>query len=49
MEDQIGIEVRTVEGVDERGVLLGDMAVAEVLAHDGTVLGFGQGVVIGLA
>ncbi len=34
------------EGVDESGEALRDMAVAQVFAHDGAVLGFRQAVVV---
>lgn len=46
---QPGVEHLLVERVDEVGVLLRDVAVAHVLAHDAGVLALGQGVVVAVA
>ena len=48
MEVEVGVERFGVKAIDVRGMLLGDMAVAHELAHHGTVLGLGQGIVVGL-
>ena len=37
------------EGVDDGGKALRDVGIAEMLADDGAVLGFGQAVVVGVA
>lgn len=46
MEVQEGVEEVAAEGVEGDGVVLRDMFVAEQLAHDAAVLGFGQAVVV---
>ena len=46
MEVDVGIEVIPVEGVDQRGEALRDVAIAQVLADDGAVLTFHQGIVV---
>jgi len=49
MEVDAGVEMIAVEGVDEVGVLLRDVDVAEDFAHNGVVLAFGQCVVVGVS
>ena len=49
VEVEIGIELIGIEAIDRCGVVLRDMAVAHELADDRAVLGFGQGVVVGLS
>ena len=46
MEVDVGVQEVLAEGVDLGGKALRDMAVAQVFAHDGAVLGFGQTVVV---
>ena len=38
VEIEVGVEMVAAEDVDQSGVVLRDMAVAEVFAHDGAVL-----------
>src|SRR5680860_1899578 len=48
-EVDIGVQVLPVECVDQRGPALGNMAVTELLADDGGVLAFRQGIVIAVS
>lgn len=49
VEIEIGIELLGIEAIDRGSVVLRNMAVAHDLEDDRAVLGFGQGVVVGLA
>ena len=44
---EVGRELIEQKRADDSGVTAGDMAVAQVLAHDRTVLAFDQGIVVG--
>ena len=46
MEIDIRIQMLATERVDQRRKALRDVAVAQVLAHDGAILGFGLGVIV---
>ena len=46
MEVDIGVQVVAAEGIDRHGKALRDVAVAQVLAHDGAVFRFGLGIVV---
>ena len=46
MEVDVGVELVTVEGVDQRCPLLGDVDIAQMLTHDSAVFAFDQGIVI---
>ena len=46
MEVDTGIEVVAAESIHQWGEVLWDMAVTQMLTHDGAVLGFGLGVVV---
>lgn len=46
MEVDGGIQVVAAEVIDRRGKALRDVAVAQMLAHNGAILGLGLGVVI---
>ena len=48
MEVDVRVEVVRTECVDPFCELLRDMRVAQVLAHHGAVLGFCQGIIVGL-
>ena len=46
MEINIWVQMILAERVNQGRKALRDMAVAQVLAHDGAVLGFGLGVIV---
>ena len=46
MEVEVGIEVIAAERIDEARKALRDVAVAQVLAHDGPILRFSLGVIV---
>ena len=46
VEVDVGVEEFVAERVDRVGETLRNMAVTQVFAHDGAVLGFGQAIVI---
>ena len=46
MEVDVGVEVVAAEGIHQCGETLRDVAVTQMFAHDGAVLGFSLGVVV---
>jgi hypothetical protein len=46
MEVDVGVQEIAAEVIDRRGKALRDMTVAQMLAHDGAILGLGLGVVV---
>lgn len=46
---QVWDQMLLIEGVDERGIALRDVGIAEVFAHRGGVLALDQGVIVGSA
>jgi len=48
VEVQIGIEMRLIEGIDERGPALGNGGMAKDFSHHRPILTFHQGIIIGL-
>ena len=49
VEIQIRDQMLLIKGVDEHGIVLRDVGIAEVFAHRGGVLALDQGVVVGSA
>jgi len=49
MEVDIGIEVFAAESIYPWGKVLRDVAVTQMFAHDGGVLGFGLGIVVAVS
>ena len=45
----VGIQIVLMKLVDQRCPALTDMAIAKVFSYDGAILGFDQGIVIGLS